>query len=144
MEKQRITNLVMAFYEALNRHGDLGLLTQSLAPAWVVHPPLPGGGTDTERYAAAIQPIFQALPDFHITVEQVLVEEDWVAVRGHVTGTHVGGLFGVPGTGRAISYATQDMHRLHSGQIVESWHVEDWLGVLVQIGALPLPAAAST
>ncbi len=36
-----------------------------------------------------------------------------------------------------------DIHRLENGQIVETWHIEDFLSVLFQLGASIAPGAAS-
>jgi uncharacterized cupredoxin-like copper-binding protein len=36
-----------------------------------------------------------------------------------------------------------DIHRLENGQIVETWHIEDFLSVLFQLGAVIQPAPAA-
>ena len=36
-----------------------------------------------------------------------------------------------------------DIHRLENGQIVQTWHIEDFLSVLFQIGASIQPGAAA-
>jgi hypothetical protein len=32
-----------------------------------------------------------------------------------------------------------DEHRVANGKIVESWHLEDLLGLMYQLGAMPAP-----
>ena len=46
-----------------------------------------------------------------------------------------GNLFGVEATGQQFSCLAHDFHRVENGKAVESWHIEDWLAVLTQIGA---------
>ncbi|WP_126583591.1 ester cyclase [Tengunoibacter tsumagoiensis] len=45
--------------------------------------------------------------------------------------------FGVPPTGRSITMRTCDFHRIEQGVIVYTWHLEDFFGLLRQLGALP-------
>ena len=70
-----------------------------------------------------------------MTVEDVLVAGDKAAVRSMIRATHEGELFGIPGTGQPIQFMAIDIHRLENGLIVETWHIEDFLSVLFQIGA---------
>lgn len=129
-------SIIAPFYEALNQGGNEQLAKKVLVENWTVHPPLPGEGSDAERYLQAVKPIFAALPDFRIAILQTIAEGDFIAVRGEVTATHSGTLFGVEATHRPISYMTQDIHRIEDGKIAESWHIEDWLSVLFQIEAI--------
>ncbi|MDQ3399326.1 MAG: ester cyclase [Deinococcota bacterium] len=41
----------------------------------------------------------------------------------------------MPATGAEVSFVAFDMYRVQDGLIVESWHVEDLLSMLTQIGA---------
>jgi predicted ester cyclase len=76
-----------------------------------------------------------------VTNEDVLVAGDKAAVRSTIRGTHEGELFGIPGTGQPVEFMAIDIHRLEDGQIVETWHVEDFLSVLFQIGASIQPGS---
>jgi predicted ester cyclase len=62
-------------------------------------------------------------------------------VRSTIRATHEGELFGIPGTGMPIQFMAIDIHRLQGGQIVETWHIEDFLSVLFQIGASIQPGS---
>jgi predicted ester cyclase len=42
---------------------------------------------------------------------------------------------GIPATNKYFSIGAHDIHRIANERIVESWHVEDWLSALVQLGA---------
>ena len=48
-----------------------------------------------------------------------------------------------PGTGQPIQFMAIDIHRLQDGQIVETWHIEDFLSVLFQIGASIQPGSTA-
>jgi steroid delta-isomerase-like uncharacterized protein len=101
------------------------------------------GDRETEvRGPAHMKPFVRNLrgsfPDLHISIEDILAEEDKVMVRVLVKGTHGGSGLGVPPTGRRIRVAGIVLIRVSKGQIVEAWNSWDQLGLLRQIGALPL------
>jgi len=78
-----------------------------------------------------------ALPDIHMTIEDIMAEGDKVTVRIAAEGTHKGGQLGVAPTGRRVRIAGVVIVRIANGQIVEGWNSWDQLGLLRQIGALP-------
>jgi predicted ester cyclase len=79
------------------------------------------------------------LPDFHIEVESIIAEGDYVVSRYTATATDTGGYMGLPATGKRIRTAAIQMFRFSNGKIVESWAARDDLGTLVQLGHLPAP-----
>jgi steroid delta-isomerase-like uncharacterized protein len=100
------------------------------------------GDTDvTLRGPAGFKPFVRnlrgALPDIHMTIEDILAEGDKVTVRITVEGTHQGGQLGVAPTGRRVHIEGIVVVRIVNGQIVEGWNSWDQLGLLRQIGALP-------
>lgn len=127
---------VLKLYEAFDT-GKLALLDQAVAADYVDHMPLPGvpqGRVGLKRTVA----IFRAgLPDLRSTIETTVVEGDLVVTRLTITGTHLGNFLGVPATGKTIRFAGLDVHRVRNGRVVESWHVEDLLGALGQLGVVP-------
>ena len=81
-----------------------------------------------------------ALPDLHVTVEHLVAEEDMVAARIQVEGTHMGPGLGVPPTGQSVLFSGMLIARMSGGRIAESWNNLDQLGLLRQVGALPSAA----
>lgn len=76
------------------------------------------------------------LPDLTATQEDVRVDGDVIAVRITFRGTNTGGWPGVGPTGEAVRFIAFDMHRVSEGRIVESWHLEDNLALLTQLGVI--------
>jgi predicted ester cyclase len=72
--------------------------------------------------------------DLTVSIEDVVVSGDLVAVRSVSRGTHTGELLGVPGTGRQVEIRAADFHRLAGGRIVRTWHLEDYFGVATRLG----------
>jgi len=78
-----------------------------------------------------------ALPDTHISIDDIFSDGDRVAVRVTLKGTHTGPGLGVLPTGRKVSIQGIIIVRLVDGRIVEGWNSYDQLGMLRQIGVLP-------
>ena len=78
-------------------------------------------------------------PDIHVTIEQILGDGDWVAVRFVWTATHSKPAFGFPPTGEKVTGRGIAMYKVEDGQIVEGWACEDVVSIMRTIGALPGP-----
>jgi steroid delta-isomerase-like uncharacterized protein len=77
-----------------------------------------------------------AFPDLQVTVDQIVVEEDLVAVAWTAEGTHEGEFYGIPATGRTARWEGLDLMRFACGEIVEVWIAADALGLHEQLGAI--------
>ena len=60
-------------------------------------------------------------PDLEVTTEHSIEDGEWVANRYTIRGTHTGGYFGRPPTGRPFETTGLDMVRVHDGRAVEHW-----------------------
>ena len=78
-------------------------------------------------------------PDLHLTVEDVVAAEDKVAARIRFRGTHRGEFMGIPATGRTVELVSVNVDRIIDGRIAERWLLPDTLGLLRQLGAVPMP-----
>ncbi len=123
---------VRHMYDALST-GDTTLVDQALAPDWAAHPALRTGGGPA-GWKATIAHLRGAFTDLTVTIEDVVVAGDRVAVRAVTRGVHTGELLGVPGTGRPVEFRAADFHRLTGGRIAATWHLEDYFGLAAQLG----------
>ena len=57
-----------------------------------------------EGAKAAHRLMIAGMPDFHVTIEDLIAEGDKVAARITMTGTHTGDFFGIPPTGRQVKF----------------------------------------
>lgn len=135
--------IVKRYLEEVWNNGHLDLLEEFFADDIVEHgiERLPGM-SGRESLTAIIGGLRAAVPDINVTVEDLLAEGDKVVVRSSVTGTHQGELLGVPGTGKFIRINNIGILRLAEARIVEIWNLNDTLGLMQQIGAIPAPAAS--
>jgi predicted ester cyclase len=75
-----------------------------------------------------------AFPDVQVTIEDMIAEGDKVVGRLLVSGTNTGPFAGRPPTGKRITFASFRIYRLANGRIVESWAMQDRLGLMEQLG----------
>jgi predicted ester cyclase len=74
-----------------------------------------------------------AFPDLHVEIEDLIAEDDQVVARLSFSGTHRGDFRGIASTGRPITFSAIRIYRLSSGKIVETWAIQDALGLLGQL-----------
>ena len=83
----------------------------------------------------------EAFPDIEATLHEVVAQDDKVAARYTLAGTHRGPFAGVPATGKRVTLSGIGIYRLADGKIAEFWGCADFVGFLQQLGALATPAA---
>lgn len=120
--------------EGLNR-GDVSAADNAFLPDCIVHvtgvpEPFRGVGSWKEYIAGMLR----AFPDFHLTVEQQLVQGDAVAFRWSATGTHTGPLGPVPPTGKKVAIDGLIVDRVVGGKVQERWEQFDQPLMLQQLG----------
>jgi steroid delta-isomerase-like uncharacterized protein len=82
---------------------------------------------------------YEAFSDLYHTVEDTIADEDHVAVRFTLRGTHTGDFAGIPATGRPIVVSAMAILRVADGRVAELRGVFDQLGMMQQLGAIPTP-----
>lgn len=76
---------------------------------------------------------FQAFPDYAGSTQQMIAEDDMVAVRYSASGTHTGEYKNVEPTGHDAIWSGIAMYRVEDGQVAEVWVEEDRLELLEQL-----------
>jgi len=86
--------------------------------------------------------LLTAIPDFQVTIDDTVAEGDRVVTRLTSGGTHKGQFQGIPPTGKMLKISGISIFRLQNGKIVEGWLVNDELGMMRQMGLIPVPETA--
>jgi steroid delta-isomerase-like uncharacterized protein len=114
-----------------------------LAPDYVNHSPgMPDQPTGPEGVKAVLSMFRSGIPDLRLVIDDTSAEDDKVAVRYKIEGTHEGDLFGVPPTGQRVSLESFTVERVSEGRIRERWRVTDTLDMMQQLGAITPPEHA--
>jgi steroid delta-isomerase-like uncharacterized protein len=90
-------------------------------------------------YKQSMSEFYNAFPDLHITIDDVIVEGNKVAARWTVTGTHKGEREGIPPTDKKVTMWAITIYRVVGGKVVEEWSRYDTLGMMQQLGLIPTP-----
>ncbi|WP_278858220.1 ester cyclase, partial [Kocuria palustris] len=86
----------------------------------------------------AMHRVFEAVPDFHVEITEMICERDLVTVVFHGSGTHTGTFMGYPATGRPVVFDSISIVRWSDeGQIIEGWQEADQMGMAQSIGMMP-------
>ncbi|HET9921983.1 MAG TPA: ester cyclase [Ktedonobacteraceae bacterium] len=129
--------LIRRFYEEVFNEKKLEALDEFYAPDHVDHTLPPGLPTSPDGTRQAIAMTLTALPDLHVTIEDMIAEGDRVVTRFTTHGTQQGAFGSIPPTGKRVAISTIEITRVADGKIVEDWGLDDRLGMLQQLGLLP-------
>lgn len=91
-------------------------------------------------FKQAIAGLRAAIPDIHLTIDEMVAAGDKLWVRMTSRGTHRGPLMGFAPTGKSFAITVMDVCRFEGGKIVEHWGVPDRFALLHQLGLLGGPA----
>lgn len=126
---------VETLYRAFSGRPDL--LDEAVAEDWQDIPLAPGQAAGREGMKPLIAGFNAAFPDAEVTIHEMFEAPGRVGVRAEITGTHSGEWLGIPPTGRRFAMALHEFHYVENGRVTHTWHLEDWLGWMRQVGAVP-------
>ncbi|MFN8458027.1 MAG: ester cyclase [Anaerolineae bacterium] len=140
MSAEQNKSMVHRWVEGGWNQGNLALVDELFAADYMIHDPqvpdFPGGQAAFKQFVTNLRTPF---PDIHVTVEDMLAEGDQVAWRWTITGTHKADLNGIPPTGKPVRITGIVLSRFVKGKWTEDYVNWDMLGMLQQIGAIPVP-----
>jgi predicted ester cyclase len=140
MSTEENKNIVRRIFEEGLNQNKPEVFDELISPSYVNYDfPAPARGL--EGFKMVIGVFRAAFPDMHVTLEEELAEGDKVITRGYFTGTHEGDFQGIPSTGKQIKVKYIDIWRVENGKLVENWVQMDQLGLMQQLGVLPMPGS---
>jgi ketosteroid isomerase-like protein len=112
--------IVRRLFDAYEANDGAGL-DELLAPDFTAHglPPQLGDGPEAMKATAAL--MHGALADCRCDIEDLIADDDRVAVRYTTRARHVGELFGAAPSGLNVTFAGIEIFRLRDGKVVEYW-----------------------
>jgi steroid delta-isomerase-like uncharacterized protein len=139
MDTDRKTNMnnykkdAALWYEAFTNK-DPALLDRILHEPWVDIPSSPGTPAGPEGVKPLLARLTTTFPDLKLTIEDILQEGDKVVVRARMAGTQKETFMSFPSKNRKMDIQVVDIHEFKDGKIVRTWHTEDWMSGLRQLG----------
>ena len=136
-QQERNKQVVRSFFLDVLDKGNFDKYPESHAKDFVAHASTHDATLEEDMAAARDER--HAMPDLHITVNQILAEGDLVSVYWTASGTNTQPGMGFPATGKKIKVDGMTLFRFKAGKISEEWSVWDMLSVMRQAGLLPPP-----
>ncbi|MPZ24217.1 MAG: ester cyclase [Dehalococcoidia bacterium] len=128
------------FMDEVVNKGNFGVFDELVSNDFVDHTPRGGVDATREGFRQTLVGFREAFPDLNSQVELYIAEGDKVAAVHRTTGTHQGELMGMPPTGQAFEITEVHVVRVVEGKAVEHWSASDDVGMLTQLGLLPVSA----
>src|SRR5438105_2902684 len=79
-----------------------------------------------------------AFPDGRMEIDDLIVEGDLVAIRNTWHGTQEAEFYGVAPSGKTVAVTSVGLDRVVDGKVTEGWGELDMVGMMQQMGALPM------
>lgn len=119
--------------EGWNRGQNEILIPDVFDPEWRDENPLRPEPEGLEGMYDLIAFYKEALPDIKFTITHLFADENYAAVRYEAKATHHGDAFGIPATGKKITYTGSALYEMRDGKIYRSWHEIDLVSIAKQL-----------
>jgi predicted ester cyclase len=133
--ERRNINLYLRFLAAINAP-DYDELDKIFYETFVDHHP----GFELNSladYKKALKAAHTAV-GIQATLDEIIDVDDKVITRATLTGKQADTFFGMPPTGKTVTWTTIEIWRIENGKFIERWAQDDLLGLIRQLG-VPLP-----
>jgi steroid delta-isomerase-like uncharacterized protein len=134
--------VAQSYFDRLTNMHDVSFVEQLFTGDIAFHDPaiLPNGQANGhDEVKRFFSTFFKAFPDVHFTIEDMLAENDRVAVRFTWTGTHQASFLGVYLTKRHVSVPGIDIFHIVDDKISEVRVAFDRLQLIEQLSGITRP-----
>ena len=128
--------------EVVNK-GHFDVVDELFHPEYVDHAAPPGSPPGLAGVKAVFKMFRTGFPDVKFNIDMMVGEGNYVATLVHGEGTQTGQFIEFPPSGKHAVWRSVGFFRVEDGLIREHWGIPDLLGLLIQIGIIPAPDAAS-
>jgi len=140
MSTEKNKAIARQFGEEVFNQGNTRAIDELMPANFIEHNDLPAGlPSGREGVKVMLTMLHGAFPDFHATIDDIVAEGDRVVVRSTWDGTQKGEFLGIPTSGKHFTIPVIDIMRIGDNKVVEHWGVIDRLGMMQQLGTVPVP-----
>lgn len=115
---------------------DAATLAADYADDAIIDSPTAGTHRGPAAAAQALDAIFRAFADMTRRADQRLIDGNRVAEVLNLEGTNLGGLMGLPPSGKRFQLPGVFLYELRGDKIARERRIYDFTGMLVQVGVL--------
>ena len=96
-----------------------------------------GSPVGPDGFKQAVSGIRAAFPEFNITIDDMISEDDKVALVWTFKGTHKGELMGIAPTDKKVVFDGVYLYKFREGKLVERSGKRDMFNLMKQLGVIP-------
>lgn len=111
--------IVTQFYQRVYNEHRTEHILRCYAEDYIEHHE--GGANSNHAAKQIVEGAFEIFPDLCVTMQDIVCEQDMVAVRATFEGTQNGKFLDLNPTGQKISWEAMEFFRVKDDQIIESW-----------------------
>jgi steroid delta-isomerase-like uncharacterized protein len=111
--------LVRRFISEIFEQGNLEAVDELCAADFIGHT---WGNADKEGLKQAIGRVAKGLADAHFSIDDMIAEDDRVAVRLTASARQKGEFMGIPPSGRSYEIGEIHIFRIRDGKVADHWH----------------------
>ncbi len=137
--QQRNTEFLKALTADFWNTHNIGAFDKYFDADFVMHDA--DGDKSRDEFQQLCQAYFSAFPDIQIVAEGWVAEGDKVTKIWTAHSTHLGDFMGIPASGNRMEVKGIEVYRVANGKVAEIWASMDVLGMMQQMGAIPMAAA---
>ncbi len=126
--------LFRQYLEEIWDRQNIAMIDEFLAPHYKRHRSPTSAALTRDGQKQLLTQFRAAFPDIQISVEEIIAEENRIAVRSIMRGTHLGEFSGIAPTGNKIEVNLLDIFHIEDGKFVEQWGGPDMLSLYQQLG----------
>jgi len=142
MSTEEIKTLTRRFFTEWNKGkaAAMAAIDETCANNIVWHEPTGEDIRGLKDVKQMFSEFYDAFPDIHFAIDDMIAEGDKVVTRYAITATHKGEYKGIPPTNKKVKLWVIEIDRIVGGKFVEGWLSFDTLGFMQQLGVVPTPA----
>jgi predicted ester cyclase len=139
--KEAIRRAISAFNNAEDRSDYFNLYDSNSLQVHGFPPNLPSNFEGMRMFYDAL---WRAFPDSHLVIDDLIVEGDKAVSRYIFTGTQKGEFMGIPPSGKRVKIDGMTILYFDKSsssskkKCIERWNMPDMMGLMQQIGVIPL------
>jgi len=126
-------DIVRLFYDEMWNKADKSRIAEIFHPGFSFRGSLGPVLTGHQQFAAYVDDVVSALPDFACEILEMTEEDDRVVAKMRFGGTHAGELLGYAPTGRRTSWHGSAHFRFRDGLVDDLWVLGDVHGLRLEL-----------
>ena len=131
-------SIVRLLYDEVWNKRRLELVDEIISPSHALHDPnLTGSAVGPEAYKRLVSRWVAGISDLRFTLEDMVGENEKLAVAWTISGTHKGEFMGVPPTNKKVTVDGITIHHFVNAKIMDSYVSWDAWGMMQQLGVVP-------